>query len=250
MSKKTITATMLGAALALGSASASAVAVSSFGAWSDPAPTSGACAPSVSNTGAWGGTSAARWGCGSRQSGYDFTGISGIDYNFGDTLNVGTFDHRNFPITGTSLRSIELGLNLNIGGSSYAMDNLLFRHEETTNIRPCAPGNVGAACDDFVSLPSGFQGSSIQIDGDYYVLDVLGFSQDGGQTTVDRFRTLEGQQNQADLFVRLVQVDGPCVGDACTPGDGEPAPVPVPAPIGLLLIGGAALGLSLRIRRA
>lgn len=249
MIQKTFAATAIGAALAFASASASAVTVSSFGAWNDALPSSGSCAPSVSNTSAWGGTSEARWGCGTRPSGYDFTGISSTNYNFGDTLKVGNFNHRNYPVSGTTLTSIELGLTLNIAGSSYLMDDLRFFHQETPNTAgSCALGNLGAPCDDFVSLPSGFQGSSIQIGSDHYVLDVLGFSRDGGVSTVDRFRTLEGQQNEADLYVRLVQVQGPCVGSACNPTD--PGELPVPSPLGLLMLGGAALGVSLRARRA
>ncbi|MGC3939989.1 THxN family PEP-CTERM protein [Roseobacter sp. EG26] len=181
-------------------------------------------------------TSSMRWGNpagGAGQSGYDFTDaptpILGLA---ADTqFVVGTFDHLNFPITGTTLDSADLNVDIQIGGGGPLVSSVFsFTHDETTNANPCSPGSV-SVCDDIVTVASAPGAEAFSLGGVDYVFQVLGFSTDGGSTIVTDFLTQENSNNQAQLYATFTAVSQ------------------VPLPAGMLLMGTALAGFGVMRRR-
>lgn len=206
--------------------------------------------------------STARWGTPFApnifQSGYDFTS-AGSD-NF--TVNpppvstppelVGTFNHLNFPITGTTLQSIQLEIDANVavnaipeGTFKFIFD---FTHDETPNGGPpggpftgtCpyptagSPNGVGVninGCADKVTVTTSSLSQTFLVGGVQYTLDILGFSQDGGVTIANSFVTTENQNNTAGLYAHV---------HAVTPS------VPEPASLALVGLGLLAAGFMRR----
>lgn len=77
---------------------------------------------------------------------------------------------------------------------------------------------------------------AFDLKGRNYVLEIIGFSQDGGKTIVDYFENPEGGFLSARLFGRLTDV---------TPvGEPPVSPVPLPAGAPLMLLAGAALWIT------
>ena len=184
--------------------------------WEDAVPASNT---TIVNTGT---TKTARWGTGgAQQSGYDFTPQAGsisVSLPPSPTLNflLGTFDHRNFPINaGTSITSIDLHVlaDIDVDGSSQGTRDFLFKfnHNETDNgANPCADGGSNGSgvnsngCADHVSfLSNNSFSSSFNVGGISYIMDIIGFSTDGGTTVTPGFWTAEAQQNPASLYAHV-----------------------------------------------
>ncbi|WP_298921724.1 THxN family PEP-CTERM protein [uncultured Roseobacter sp.] len=178
-------------------------------------------------------TSSMRWGTGASQSGYDFTDaptpILGLA---ADTqFVVGNFNHLNFPITGTTLDTANLNVDIQIGGGGPLISSVFsFSHDETTNSAPCGPGSV-SICDDIVSVSSAAGAEAFSLGGVDYVFQVLGFSTDGGSTIVTDFLTQENSNNPAQLYATFTAVSQ------------------VPLPAGMLLMGTALAGFGVMRRR-
>jgi PEP-CTERM motif len=173
-----------------------------------------------------GPTVTARWGTpfppNTQQSGYDFTAVAG-DVNFqvlppptSDPESLGVFTHLNFPITGTTLQSIQLAISANVvvDGVDQGVRDFLFdlTHEETPNGNPVPPGGPcphggtngqGAninGCADRVTISFNQTSENFMVGGVVYTLDIIGFSQDGGTTILSEFLTVENLNNMAELF--------------------------------------------------
>lgn len=182
-------------------------------------------------------TSSLRWGnsTGSGQSGYDFTDaatpILGL---VADTaFVVGDFNHLNNPITGTTLSTASLNVDIQIGGGGPLVSSTFdFSHDETSNSTPCGFPST-SVCDDIVTVVSAPGAEAFDIGGVSYVFQVLGFSTDGGTTIVSDFQTLENQNNPAALYAKFTA---------------ETNVVPLPA-AGWLLLGGLGGMAALRRRQ-
>ncbi|MBE9063631.1 THxN family PEP-CTERM protein [cf. Phormidesmis sp. LEGE 11477] len=196
---------------------AGAVSLTTSGTWSDIDPTSGI-------TG--GGTNQISWGNPSNpsnsQSSYVFDGVSTMS-NVADLTTsflLGTFTHNNFPITGTSLDSATLNVNLGLDtlSETFAFG---FNHNETNNATPCDPTGTTVCPDVVTFLNNSSSTQSILLDGVEYALAISGFSTDGGATLTSQFVTEEGQANNAQLFGQL------------TPATPIPTPAMLPGLVGM-----------------
>ena len=190
-------------------------------------------------------TDIVRWGTAatsSGRSGYDFTRsatpISGIEVD--EVFDLGTFVHRNNPITGTTLESIKLrvrtqGFLEDDPSTTFDLISVFnFTHDETSNAPALAdckyPGSV-TRCDDLVtavldtgaSTPFSFAGVD-------YFFSVTGFKV--GDEDFTSFLTAEGRDNSAILrgvFTADVGV--------------------IPVPAALPLLASAVAGFALLRRR-
>lgn len=177
----------------------------------------------IVNSGTSGGLSTVRWGTstGFGQSGYDFLSAptpfnadsSGIKFVLGD------FTHQNWPITGTSLQSIDLLFRIGIDVLPPLSATFAFLHNETPNF----PGPVS----DVVTLVDPVLDVNFSYLGNNYFFSLLGFSQDGGNTISTQFTTIEGQPNIASLYGVITE-----------------RPIGTPEPLTLLLLGLGLVGLA------
>ena len=238
-----VAATVAASLLSSGSALAVGVKLDNIVAtWKNPNP----LVTIVNN--ASGGTSTARWGTPfgqSNRSGYDFTPTTPqptAEFPFGSTFTLGTFTHLNFPITGTSLESIDLEITydamLDDGvntASELGLKSLFsFTHFETPNdANPCAAGG-SEPCPDLVTVLNNVgTNSTINLGGVAYQLFVTGFDLPSGNT----FLTEEGETNMAFLLATIS--DKPPVNV-----------VPVPAALPLLASALGLIGFMSRRRNA
>ncbi|MCB1312189.1 MAG: VPLPA-CTERM sorting domain-containing protein [Hyphomicrobiaceae bacterium] len=182
-------------------------------------------------------TSTLRWGTstGQGRSGYDFTdAATPINNLISDTpFLVGNFDHINQPITGTTLQTADLDVDIQITGGPLVSSVFSFTHTETTNSTPCGFPST-SVCDDIVSVVSALGGGVFDILGTTYNFQVLGFSTDNGATIVNAFQTLEGQSNPAGLYAKFTAT----------------TPVPLPAAGWLLIAGIGGLAAMRRKKKA
>ena len=180
----------------------------------------------INNSGINGGLSTARWGTpasGNGQSGYDFESRPTKFDVFSDGTTaflLGDFTHVNFPITGTSLDTIDLALKVEDLGVFDVVTSFNFEHDETPNSGPNP--------NDFVEITNPIVNKQFTYLGQDYYFNLLGFSQDGGTTISTLFETKENQLNTAGLYAKITE-----------------APVPEPATfvlfgIGLLSIAGVS----------
>jgi hypothetical protein len=214
-------------------------------AWSSSVPGSGI---TINNTVATAPT--ARWGdpvSSSGQSGYNFFAAGGpinaiVPPSPTPDFVLGTFDHLNNPITGTTLESIVLTVSAKIAidGADQGTRNFVFDfdHLETDNgANPCANGGANgvgvnsAGCADRVRISFNNLSESFTIGTDVYTLNIRGF--EIGSTFVTEFWTREGSDNPANLIANVTLR----------------SEVAVPEPLSLALFGTALAGLGLMRRR-
>ncbi|WP_050602318.1 THxN family PEP-CTERM protein [Ruegeria sp. 6PALISEP08] len=203
------------AGILVGSA-ASALTVSAISpSWQNVNPTNGVTESSS------GSTISLRWGGGNNPSGYDFTpsGTPILNLSPNSAFELGQFTHLNFPIPGETLSSVDLVVDIQIGGGPLVSSTFALTHNETLN-RPQNCPQDPTPCDDIVTIANTLGSQNFTLGGQNYVFSVLGFSQDGGGTISSGFKTVEELQNYATLY-----------------GEYTVAPVPLPA-AGWLLLGG------------
>ena len=192
-----------------GSASASQITfVSVTGNWHDavsnlpgrpqgePAITNGVPTSSIN----WGVTSGA-------QSGYDFTRTAPGPQTLPPVptpfFPLGTFTHRNFPVSDPSLTSVQLDvvLLLNVDGVQTGPLNFTFtfHHEETPNNQsPCPyPTPAGEGCTDRVTFFSSPAPTTFKVGGVDYTLSMSFVDSNGNP--VSEFITRENLVNTANL---------------------------------------------------
>jgi len=157
------------------------------------------------------GTDKIRWGKGWKgggQSGYDFNATTTeLNASDGEMFSLGSFDHRNLPVTGTFLKSVDLAVSFTIDGMTNAISSVFsFGHTETYNRKrgKCANGernysdrNANGCADRVSATLNEAKTETFQIDGVTYILDVLGFHY-AGELMTD-FWTVEKEVNSAEL---------------------------------------------------
>ncbi|MFK7744960.1 MAG: THxN family PEP-CTERM protein, partial [Roseobacter sp.] len=133
------------------------------------------------------GTSTITWGNPSgqpQQSGYTFVGAAppSVTFNEGEQFLLGTFTHNNFPITGTSLDTVDLQVSIGIAGHACPVETVFsFDHFETpNNANPCAGGGPNPCGDVVTTTLNTGMSETFDIDGVEYIFNVLGFSTDMG----------------------------------------------------------------------
>jgi hypothetical protein len=174
-----------------------------IGSWSNAQP-GGTILLTINNV-ATQGMDTVRWGESDFQSGYNFTpGANIIGVPLGTPILLGTFQHVNQPIGGTSLSSIDYTFTFSTNGIPNNLTTTFhFVHDETDNSEPCAAGPEGpsvSVCDDFVTIGAGSLNQLISAGSDDYIFNLLGFSKDGGVTTRTSFQSPENGTTTAGLY--------------------------------------------------
>ena len=152
-------------------------------------------------------TSSINWGVTSgSQSGYDFTrtipGAQTLPPAPTPFFPLGTFTHRNFPVSDPSLTAVQLDvvLVLNVDGVQTGPLNFTFtfNHVETpNNATPCPyPTPTGEGCTDRVTFVSAPSPTTFNVGGVDYTLS-MSFVVNGNP--VSEFITREGLINTASL---------------------------------------------------
>jgi len=157
------------------------------------------------------GIDAITWGkpsnWGSKYSGYAFVDNEGLRSNATDlldtTFKIGTFTHNNFPMTGNSLKSVELNvvLRVTIDGVEHVVNHTItLEHTET-------PNNYGDyRDDDIVRISDSSLQQTFQVGDRTYVLNIPGFKDANGKL-VTEIHTKEGQANSFELYATVSSTD-------------------------------------------
>lgn len=186
--------------------SAQAIIINSAGNWLNPTGT----ASNVNGV----GTNQISWGTPVNQhrsqSSYVFTGNGGVNVADssidGSIFDLGIFTHNNFPIFNFNFTGVDLTIGLGITDNSNnplvnKNFNFTFNHRETPNGGVCNP--IGfTICPDVVTIPMATATELVNIFGDTYELELLGF-RDAAGGLVTQFITEENQVNTATLFGSL-----------------------------------------------
>ncbi|MBD2772636.1 choice-of-anchor K domain-containing protein [Iningainema tapete] len=123
-----------------------------------------------------------------------------IDYLF-KVGNLTYFNGRVPP--GTNVESVPLNLSLSLTNpiSLNEVINFDFELENTNNL----PENTPEQNADIVYVKNKLGERSFTLNGEQYLLDLIGFSQDEGDSSVSQFRVLEGEATTAGVFARITR---------------------------------------------
>ncbi len=141
------------------------------------------------------------------QSGLSFLGSQNIEIETEAAFQVGQLTHFNMPVvTGTAVSAVNLTIGLLFEDIDQSdVFEFVFSIEETPNGRVEDCPYVGLPpCPDRISWTSLSSSNAIIIDGQAYILQLLGFQDPLTGVYEDGFISQEGSQNQALLFGRLV----------------------------------------------
>jgi len=176
------------------------------------------------------------------RSGLGFQGATAPSISLMSPFLIGNLQHYNRPIelgTAASSTQLNLGVSLSIDGNpvSEGPFNFQFLIDETRNSAPCAyPSTPGNPCADQITFTNLTTSSAFSIGGVDYVLELLGFSNDGGATLASNFISQENANNIIGLYGKLT---------AREPDN----PQPIPEPASMVMIGAGLAGLGLIRRR-
>ncbi len=163
-----------------------------------------------------------------RQSGYRFVGQTVPLRLDGQEFVLGTFTHNNFPIYSMRFNrfsiNLEVSVVLNEGGLKRNF-NFTFNHYETPN-----RGSRQQQADQ-VSLTSIRTTETVELHGEAYAIEIVGFKQDGQIT--NHFTSFENAANSAVIVAKLIKIAQPKPEPVSPPAPEpalEPAPEPAPEP--------------------
>lgn len=227
-------------ALTFAATTASAISVdlvSVTGKWTSADPA--AAVSGIGTNSIWWGTST-----GYGKSGYSFVGVAPpAQTNIAPDLDfdLGTFTHYNKPVTGTTLTSavlsVEIGISIGGGATQYVTSVFDFAHRETpNNANPCEFGGANGTgvnyygCADKVTATTNLGSTEAFVVGDKTYTFMFSAFVYGGNV-LDYFLTKEKKSNSAKLLAHY------------TISDNAP-PVPLPAAGWLLLAAFGGLGLT------
>ncbi|ARV59461.1 PEP-CTERM sorting domain-containing protein [Nostocales cyanobacterium HT-58-2] len=136
-----------------------------------------------------------------------FAGNSFSTDDAGLLFKVGDLEYFNGKVEqNTNVVSVPLNLSLSFTNPSNLNEvfNFDFGLDNTTN-----SGDKPEEDADTVYVKENFGTRSFKLDGNEYLLNVIGFSQDNGKTSVSKFRVLEGEKTTAGLYARITRVTPP-----------------------------------------
>lgn len=150
------------------------------------------------------------------QSGLGFAGVSDLSLDIGQVFNVGQLTHFNQTIwgDGTDATTASLSLDLNFGETGLGTQTFDFdiSIDETLNSAAICDYQTdeGKGCSDRIAWDFSIdQESAFEFGGEQYTLELVGFSEQvAASSIVNDFISQEEGDNSANLFARLVKVDG------------------------------------------
>ncbi|MGH8002092.1 MAG: choice-of-anchor K domain-containing protein [Brasilonema sp.] len=155
-----------------------------------------------------------------------FTGNYFAADDIGSLFKIGDLEYYNGKVEeNTNVDSATLNLTLPFTNPRIFSEvfNLGFQLVNTTNL-----GDDPEDDADIVYIKDNFGTRSFKFDGNEYLLNLIGFSQDGGNTSVNKFSVLEDKRTMAGIYATITRV---------TP------PQQIPEPVGL--VGLSLLGIYL-----
>jgi hypothetical protein len=136
-----------------------------------------------------------------------FTGNSISTDDVGSVFKIGALEYYNGKVEeNTNVDSVPLNLTLSFTDPSNLREvlNFGFQLDNTTNSGEDPDDDA-----DSVYVKENFGTRSFKLDGNEYLLNVIGFSQNGGNTSVSEFRVLEDKRTTADLYARITRATPP-----------------------------------------
>lgn len=136
-----------------------------------------------------------------------FTGNSFSADDVGSLFKIGDLEYYNGRVEQlTNVDSVPLNLTLSFTnpGNLSEVFNTDFQLDNTTNSGE-DPDNDA----DTVYVKKNFGTRSFKFDGNEYLLNVIGLSQDGGSTSVSEFRVFEDSATTAGIYARITRVTPP-----------------------------------------
>jgi hypothetical protein len=132
-----------------------------------------------------------------------FTGQS-FSTETDSVFKVGKLEYFNGTVPeGTNVDSVPLNLSVSFN-DPVSVNKVFDFNFDLINTPNTSTNPLDNA--DYVLINGNFSNSGFTFDNNQYTLELLGFSADGGKTTVNDFHVLEGARTTADLFAKITQV--------------------------------------------
>ncbi|KAB8329977.1 PEP-CTERM sorting domain-containing protein [Scytonema tolypothrichoides VB-61278] len=133
-----------------------------------------------------------------------FTGNPFSADDVGSLFKVGDLEYYNGKVEeSTSVASVPLNLTLSFTnpGTFREVFNFGFQLVNTTNLGVNPEDDA-----DIVYIKDNFDTRNFYFEGNEYQLNLIGFSQNGGNTTVNKFSVFEDDRTTAGIYARITQI--------------------------------------------